>query len=130
MREWTIQLTQLQQPDTTAFKYAYAQFSVRNGLFEFGSPASQQAGDTRRIQLDGDMLKMVGRGIVPFAPGVDPRMNLDFYSKVANGNRLMPRIPFINPLLNPLARSIVDNWILIKVTGTPTDPDIRVIPQV
>jgi hypothetical protein len=122
------QLTQLQQPDATAFKYAYAQFSVRNGMFEFGSPASQQAGDGRRIQLHGDMLNMVGQGVVPFAPGIDPRMNLDLYSKI--DTRMIPRLPFLDPLLNPLARSFVDNWFHIEVTGTPAEPQIRVKSQV
>ncbi len=121
------QITQLKQPDKTAFRYAYAEFSVADGRFDFGSPVSQRPGDdTRLILFDGNTLKMVGRGAIPFAPGVDPRMNLVFLSKVAQRNRLIPNIPFFSPI----ARSMVDNWIRIQVTGTPANPNIVVIPQV
>ena len=55
-----------------------------------------------------------------FRSGIDPRMNLVFHSKVAQRNRLLSNIPFISPI----AKSMVDNWYRIQVTGTPSRPDI------
>ncbi|MBX3435961.1 MAG: hypothetical protein KF861_00500 [Planctomycetaceae bacterium] len=121
-----VQFTPLRQPDKTWFQYAYAEFSIRNGLFDFGSPASRVPGDTRRIQVDGDIIKMVGRGTIPFAPGIDPRMNLVFRSKIYDRNRLIQNIP----LISPIARSMMDNWFGVEVAGTPTRPSYRVTTQV
>lgn len=126
MAQLLAQLTQFQPPEKTAFHSAFAEFSVRNGVFDFGSPVAHRPGDTRRILFDGDMLRMVGRGVIPFAPGVDPRMNLTFLSKVAERNRLIPDIP----LISSITRNMVDNWIRIQVTGTPNSPRIQVITQV
>ncbi|MGE0375994.1 MAG: hypothetical protein AB7Q45_11320 [Planctomycetaceae bacterium] len=120
------QFTQLKQPDKTWFRYAYAEFSVQNGVFDFGPVSAQVPGDTRRMQFDGDMVRMVGRGTIPFAAGIDPRMNLVFESKFHERNRLMQNIPFISSI----AKSMSDNWVRAQVTGTPSRPSYSVITQV
>ncbi len=117
---------QMRTVDKTAFRYAYADFSVEDGRFDFGRPGNQDPRDTRRIQLDGSVLKMIGQGTVPFAPSVDPRMQLDFYSKVDNrGNPLMAL-----PIVNTIGRSFSDNWIHVRVSGTPGAPVVQTMPNV
>ncbi|MCA9077056.1 MAG: hypothetical protein KDA93_18660 [Planctomycetaceae bacterium] len=119
-------LVQPQVVDKTAFRYAYADFSIHDGLFDFGQLGVRVPGDTRRIQLDGTALKMVGQGYVPFAPTVDPRMQLDFYSKVDNRSNPILAIPIVNTI----GRSLGDNWLHVRVTGTTNDPRVEKLPNV
>ncbi|MCA9027339.1 MAG: hypothetical protein KDA86_19170 [Planctomycetaceae bacterium] len=117
---------QMRTVDKTAFRYAYADFSVQDGRFEFGRTGTQDPHDTRHIELNGSVLKMVGQGYVPFAPGVDRQMQLDFFSKVENrGNPLMS-VPFVNTI----SRSFSDNWLHVRVTGTPDAPFVQTLPNV
>lgn len=113
------QMVAPQQRDSTAFRWAYLEFDIRDGMFDFGPTRGRDPNDTRRIVLSGDSLKMVGQGYVPFAPQLDPRMNLDFYSKAPPN--VLSGIPFIGPV----TKSFSDNWIHVRVSGLPADPRIR-----
>jgi hypothetical protein len=121
------QLIQPQQRDKTAFRYAYLEFSVHDGVFDFGRSGRQrQPDDTRRIQLAGDLLTLIGQGYVPFAPQLDPGMDIDLYSKANSRNMPLMMLPVVNRFVKPVS----DNWIHVKVTGTPSAPQIHTRTEV
>ncbi len=119
------QLIDPRKRDNTAFKYAYLECSIHDGLFDFGATPASRARDTRRIQLVGDVLSMLGQGYVPFAPDLDQPMELDLYSKADQ------RFPLLRlPVINQIGRAVSDNWVYVKVTGTPNQPQISTRAQV
>jgi len=84
-------------PDDKAFKYAYADFQIRQGQFDF-----------TKIQLVGDTISLVGRGTVGFAGEQDRRIQFDFYTDARN------RVPIIEPLIQRVA----SRWVWVRVDGT------------
>lgn len=84
-------------PDNKAFKYAYADFRLHNGLFDF-----------TKIQLVGDAISLVGRGYVGIAGERDRQIDFDFYTDARN------KVPLIEPLI----RRVASRWVWIRVDGT------------
>ncbi len=127
----TQMMSQLFQPqmrtvDKTAFRYAYADFSVQDGRFNFGDPRRQTPGDIRHIELIGSVLKMVGQGSIPFAPGVSPQIDLEFLLKA-----VQPTNPLMAlPVVKGFSRSITDDWMRVRITGSPSAPVVQKLPNV
>src|SRR5690606_31329148 len=118
------QMVAPQQRDSTAFTYAYLEFDIRDGMFDFGQIRGRDPQDTRKIVLSGDSLRMIGQGYVPFATELDAQMNLDFYSKAP------PNLLSAIPIIGPVTKSFSDNWIHVRVSGPPSQPQIRTLPEV
>lgn len=93
------------QPGDAAFKYAYAEFTIHDEVFDFGN-----------IELVGDALKFGGQGTVGYTGAKSGVMELDFYSKANK------RIPLIGPL--------VSGWVRVQVFGTTTSPVARIQPRI
>ncbi len=121
-------LSQLMDPrnrDKTAFKYAYLECSIHDGLFDFGATPSARPRDSRRIQLGGDVMSLLGQGYVRFYPDLNQPMELDLYSKAEQ------RLPLLRmPIISQIGRVVSDNWVYVKVTGTPNQPQISTRAQV
>jgi len=90
-------LPNFRSPDDKAFKYAYADFRIRQGQFDF-----------TKIQLVGDTISLVGRGNVGFAGEQDRRVHFDFYTDARN------RVPIIEPIIQRVA----SRWVWVRVDGT------------
>lgn len=100
---------ELRQPDTTAFRYAYGQFTLHDGLIDFSE-----------IQLLGESLLLVGRGSVAFGTGLNQQLAIEFLrSKFRN------RIPVIGQAIS----AVTSNSIGVRVTGTLSAPVIDVQPK-
>ncbi|MCA9053732.1 MAG: hypothetical protein KDA75_07835, partial [Planctomycetaceae bacterium] len=99
----------LRQPNRTAFTYAYGEFTLHDGLFDFSL-----------IDLVGEALRLVGRGTVAYAEGLDNRLAIDFY-----------RSKFRNqiPLWGQLFSMVTTNSIGVRVGGTVSDPVVNVQPK-
>lgn len=93
----------------SAFNYAYGDFQIHDGLFDFS-----------RIELRGDALGLIGKGVVGFAAGDLSVINLTFDSRTNN------RIP----LLKPLIERFGNNWIRVQVVGTVKDPVAVIQPRI
>jgi hypothetical protein len=96
-------------PDKTAFRYAFADFEVGRGQFNF-----------QRIDLIGDTISLGGHGTAQFDPP-DGRLNLEFVTKQPQ-NQLS--IPLVNMLADEAARALVG----ISVTGTTDTPIAQIKP--
>lgn len=102
-------LINFQPVGDTAFNYAYADFEIRNGRFEFS-----------KIELRGDALGLIGKGVVGFAAGAQSLINLTFDSRTNN------RLPVIGRLIEGLG----SNWIRVQVTGTVDQPVPIIQPRI
>ncbi len=83
--------------DDKAFRYAYADFQIRQGQFDFTG-----------IQLRGDAISLVGRGKVAFAGEQDGRLEFDFYTDARNKV----------PVLEPIIQRVASRWVWVRVDGT------------
>ncbi len=100
---------ELRQPDTTAFRYAYGQFTIHDGLLDFSE-----------IQLLGESLLLVGRGSVAFGAGMNEQLAIEFLrSKFRN------RIPVVGQAIS----AVTSNSIGVRVGGTLSAPVIDVQPK-
>lgn len=100
---------ELRQPDTTAFRYAYGQFTLHDGLLDFSE-----------IQLLGESLLLVGRGSVAFGAGMNEQLAIEFLrSKFRN------RIPVFGQAIS----AVTSNSIGVRVSGTLSAPVIDVQPK-
>lgn len=90
-------LPNFRSPDDKAFKYAYSDFQIRQGKFDF-----------TKIELVGDAISLVGRGNVGFAGEQDRQIDFDFYTDARN------RVPLIEPLIQRVA----SRWVWVHVDGT------------
>jgi hypothetical protein len=97
------------QPGDAAFTYAYGDFEIHEGLFDFS-----------KIELVGDALSLVGRGTVGYAGPRASELKLDFYSMMTN------RVPFLGPLVSVLG----DRWIRVEVYGTVSQPRAMIQPRI
>ena len=99
----------LRQPNRTAFNYAYGEFTLHDGLFDFSL-----------IDLVGQALRLVGRGTVAYAEGLDNRLAIDFY-----------RSKFRNqiPVWGQLFSMVTTNSIGVRVGGTVSNPVVNVQPK-
>jgi len=95
--------------DKTAFNYAYSDFTVHDGLFDF-----------QQIELVGEPMRLVGRGYVGYAGPKKSTLEFDFYSKANN------RIP----LLRPIIESFGSNWVRVQILGTVSQPMPLIQPRV
>lgn len=93
----------------SAFNYAYADFDIRDGYFDFS-----------RIALRGEALGLIGKGTVGFAAGSQSPINLKFDSRTNN------RLPFLRPIVERLG----NNWIRIQVTGSVQEPTAVIQPRI
>jgi hypothetical protein len=95
--------------DRTAFKEADFRFTVANSRFNF-----------HRISLDGNAIRLFGRGYVRF----DSVVNLEFYSELS---RSQMRIPLVSDIVGLMSRG----WVGVTVTGRIQDPQVamRAIPE-
>jgi hypothetical protein len=93
------------QPGDAAFNYAYGDFTIHDGLFDFS-----------KIELVGDAIGLGGRGNIGFAGPKMSKLEMDFYSMANN------RIPFFGPLV----RAVSDRWIRVQVFGTVSQPVARI----
>lgn len=94
--------------DNTAFNYAYSDFTIHDGLFDFS-----------RIELVGEAMSLVGRGSVGYAGPRGSTVEFDFYSRMNN------RIPFLKPL-----QRFGDSWVRIQVLGTMSQPTAVIQPRI
>ena len=92
----------------TAFDYAYADFTLNRGRFDFPY-----------IALNGDALGLTGRGTVGYAAGKESLVSLDFASKLNN------QVPLLRNIIQPLG----SNWIRVQVNGTVNDPKAFIQPS-
>lgn len=92
--------------DKTAFKFAYADFDIKDRKFLF-----------RAIDLVGDSISLRGRGTVLF----DGKLAIDFYSMVSRS-----RVPVA--VVQQLLKSATSGWVGVKVRGTVTRPMARIVP--
>ena len=92
-----------------AFKYAYADFQIRQGEFDFTG-----------IQLVGDAISLVGRGKVGFAGEQDGRISFDFYTDARN------RVP----VLEPIIQRVASRWVWVRVDGTIDNYKAVIQPRV
>ena len=90
-------LPNFRSPDDKAFKYAYSDFQIRQGKFDF-----------TKIELVGDTISLVGRGNVGFAGEQDRQIDFDFYTDARN------KVPLIEPLIQRVA----SRWVWVRVDGT------------
>ena len=99
----------LRQPNRTAFNYAYGEFAIQNGYFNFSL-----------IDLVGEALRLVGRGTVAYAEGLDNQLAIEFY-----------RSKFRNqiPIWGQIFSAVTTNSIGIKVGGTIENPIVNVQPK-
>lgn len=103
-------LLNFKTPDKTAFKYAYGDYRLRNGLFDFS-----------RIYLVGDAGRLVGQGTAEFAEELPGRLRFDLYSKADD--------QFLGGLSRiPILRTAVNNWVHIRVGGTYDNPQVMQQP--
>jgi hypothetical protein len=95
-------------PDKKAFDQALFVFDIRDSVVNFG-----------HIDLNGDAIKLVGRGTVNF----DSKVALLFHSRM--GKRQVP-IPILKELINEVSKG----WVQVNVTGTLKQPEtvIRAFP--
>lgn len=99
----------LRQPDRTAFTYAYGEFQIHDGVFDFSL-----------IDLVGESLRLVGRGTVAYAAGLDGRLAIDFFrSKFRN------QIPVFGQIFS----AVTTNSIGVRVGGTVDNPIVNVQPK-
>lgn len=96
--------------DRTAFKEATFLFTVGKQRFNF-----------QEIDLSGNALRMLGRGIVRFDGVVD----LEFYSMLA---RNQVRVPILSDVIGLLSRG----WVGVSVSGDISNPhvEMRAVPEV
>ncbi len=97
-------------PDKTAFKYAYGEFTLHSGKFDFSA-----------IDLRGDAGRMVGKGTAEYSDELQGRLNFDFFSKA--DDRLLGGIGQI-----PILRMAFNNWVQIHVDGTIDKPVVMQQP--
>lgn len=93
----------------TAFNYAYGDFQIRRGLLDFS-----------RIELRGDALGLIGKGMVGFASGDQSLINLTFDSRTNS------RVPLLRPIIERLGNS----WIRVQVMGTVKEPVAVIQPRI
>ncbi|MFG0332007.1 MAG: hypothetical protein ACF8TS_01470, partial [Maioricimonas sp. JB049] len=108
----TLSILQFRQPDKTAFRYAYGEFTVHDGLFDFSL-----------IDLVGEAIRLVGRGYVAYAVGLNQEVRLDLFTQ--SGDQLPLGVGRL-----PVVGSLFDNWVHVQVTGTLSNPraDTRPLP--
>lgn len=87
----------LTNPDTTAFHYAYSDFTIHDGVVDFSE-----------IELVGKTLSLKGKGFVGFAGERDRAVQLDFNTRLKN------QIPIIGPLVTAGGKG----WMTVRVMGT------------
>ena len=86
-------LPNFRSSDDKAFGYAYADFNIGQGKFNF-----------TKIELIGDAVRLIGRGNADFANEQEHPIDFDFYTVARN--RL------------PLAQLLGNKWVWIRVDGT------------
>ena len=101
-------LPNFRRVSNNAFEYAYADFTVKRGQFDFSY-----------IALNGEALGLTGRGSVGYAAGGDSLVILDFASRINN------QVPFLRNIIQPLG----NNWIRVQVTGTVKEPRALIHPS-
>ena len=96
-------------PDKTAFRTAGFSFNIENSKCMF-----------RRIELIGDTISLIGRGMV----GFDGALALDFYSRSGRS-----QIPI--PILREVLAETFKGFVRVTVRGTTTNPSalIQTMPQ-
>jgi hypothetical protein len=99
----------LRQPNRTAFNFAYGEFEIRDGLFDF-----------KVIDLVGDALRLVGQGTVAYAEGLNQQLAIEF-----------GRSNFRNqiPIFGQIFSAVTANSIGIRVGGTIEQPLVQVQPK-
>jgi hypothetical protein len=108
-----------QPPDNTAFHYAFGDFTLHDGLFDFS-----------RIELIGDVVSLVGWGRAAYAEDLAGRVDLHFLTKMKN------QIPLVSSIINsvPFVGQTVDvllqGWMHVVVTGTVSRPEARIEPRI
>lgn len=100
---------EMRQLDSTAFNYAYARFTIHDGLFDFPE-----------IKLVGEALGMVGRGTVAFGEGLNNRIAIDFAK-----SQFRNRVPVVGVVLSALTQ----NSVGVQVRGTVDDPVMHLQPK-
>ena len=95
-------------PDDTAFRYAFAEFEVGRGQFQF-----------KRIDLNGEAVSLTGYGTAQFDPPTG-RLDLEFAARLPR-NQLAAQIPLVNILADEAARALVG----VRVTGTTQAPNAQ-----
>ncbi|MFV0444870.1 MAG: hypothetical protein ACK5Q5_14960 [Planctomycetaceae bacterium] len=99
----------LRQPNRTAFNYAFGEFEIHDGYFDF-----------KQIDLVGEALRLVGYGTVAYADGLNEQLNIEFgRSKFRN------QIPIIGQVFS----AVTTNSIGVRVNGTVSQPIINVQPK-
>ena len=93
----------------TAFNYAYGDFTVHDGLFDFSL-----------VEMYGETLGIAGKGYVGYAGPRQSQIEFDFYSKADS------RIPFVKPLIDQFG----SNWIRIQALGTIAQPRLLTQPRI
>ncbi|MEW4527745.1 hypothetical protein [Maioricimonas sp. JC845] len=108
----TLSILQFRQPDKTAFRYAYGEFTVHDGVFDFSL-----------IDLVGEAIRLVGRGYVAYAVGLNEEVRVDLFTQ--SGDQLPLGVGRL-----PVVGSLFDNWVHVQVTGTLSNPvaDTRPLP--
>jgi hypothetical protein len=99
-----LQLFKLTAPDSEAFEYAYGEFGIAEGVFDFS-----------RIELLGKTLSLLGKGWVGFAGSAAQTLNIDLYTRVTSPLSKVPLVGFV-------ADQIGKNWVGIHVVGTVSSP--------
>jgi hypothetical protein len=95
------QMISFQQPENTAFRYAFGEFDLHDGVFDF-----------KQIGLDGNTVSLLGRGRVGFAGSEYQSIDLRLYTM------LQSRIPLVGRVLEGLGRG----WIEYHLVGTVSNP--------
>lgn len=101
--------------DKTAFRYAFANFNVRNQMFIFD-----------QMELIGDSVSLVGDGdgLITFDERVDMRL-------VSVIPRSQSAIPFVDGLVNnPLVRQVTRGLFNVRIKGNFDKLDVDVRPGV
>ncbi|MBL8816329.1 MAG: hypothetical protein JNL58_09880 [Planctomyces sp.] len=92
-------------PNRSAFDYAFVDFKVEDGAFQFNP-----------IDLVGASIALRGRGTI----GLEGDVVLDFYSRPA-----LARTPTA-PLINTLLFTGATQWVGVEVRGTTNRPQTRI----
>lgn len=95
------QMVSFQQPENTAFRYAFGEFELHDGLFDF-----------KQMGFDGNTVSLLGRGTVGFAGPNDQSIDLHLFTM------LQSRIPGLKLIIEQLGRG----WIEYHLVGTVSNP--------
>jgi len=94
----------------TLFNEGFGEFRLHDGLVDFNA-----------IELSGDAFRLVGKGQTEYTADSAGRVHLDFYSQADD--------QFLGGLTRvPIAGSLFDNWMHVRVTGTINSPRVDQLP--